>query len=62
MLQVSLPENVAVKSAVFHNVIGQVVLQTGSETTWDVSKLASGIHFITLVTDQGTRQLKFIKK
>jgi aminopeptidase N len=62
MLQVSVPENVAVKSTVFHNVIGQVVLQTGSETKWDVSKLASGIHFITLVTDQGTRQLKFIKK
>jgi aminopeptidase N len=61
-LNVSIPQNVTVKNATFHNSLGQVVLKTGNETSWDISKLASGVHFITLVTDAGTKQLKFIKK
>jgi aminopeptidase N len=62
MVNVSLPQNVALKSAVFHNILGQVVMKTDSQTSWDVSKLASGVHFVTLVTDAGTTQLKFIKQ
>ncbi|RZJ29715.1 MAG: T9SS type A sorting domain-containing protein, partial [Flavobacterium sp.] len=61
-LTVSLPQNTVLKSAVFHNILGQVVLKSGSETSWDVSKLSSGVHFVTLVTDHGTVKQKFIKK
>ena len=62
VLSVSLPENVALKSAIFHNILGQVVLKSGNETSWDISKLPSGIHFVTLVTDAGTTKIKFVKK
>ena len=62
ILNLSLPENVTLKSATFNNILGQVVLKTGSETSWDVSKLASGIHFVTLITDAGTTKIKFVKK
>ncbi len=62
VLNLALPQNISVKSAVFHNVLGQVVLQSGSETSWDISKLAAGIHFVTITTDAGTKTMKFIKK
>ena len=62
MLQVSLPDNVTLKNAVMHNIIGQVVMKTENTTTWDISSLSSGIHFITLTTDAGVRKLKFIKQ
>ena len=61
-LQVLLPSGVSLKSAIFHNQLGQVVLKTDGQTTWDVSKLASGVHFVTLETDAGSRTLKFIKE
>jgi aminopeptidase N len=62
VLNVSIPQNVTLRNATFQNIVGQVVLKTGNETSWDISKLASGVHFLTLVTDAGTKQLKFIKK
>lgn len=61
LLQVSLPLGVSMKNAVFHNILGQVVLETEGQTSWDVSKLAPGVHFVTLETDSGSRTLKFIK-
>jgi len=60
-LQVSLPANVILKGATFHNALGQVVMESKSQTTWDISKLARGVHFVTLETDSGSRTLKFVK-
>ena len=61
LLNVSLPQGVTVESAAFYNTLGQKVLQTGSQTSIDVTSLAAGVHFVTLVTSEGTTQLKFIK-
>jgi len=61
MLNLQLPQNIIVQSATFYNTLGQKVLQTGNQTSFNVSSLATGLHFITLVTNEGTRQLKFIK-
>jgi aminopeptidase N len=61
-LNLLVPEGVLIESAVFYNVLGQKVLQSGSQSSFDVSSLATGIHFITLVTNNGTQQLKFIKE
>jgi aminopeptidase N len=61
-IQVLLPAGVTLNNAVFHNVLGQVVMKSGSQTSWDISKLASGVHFVTLETDSGTRTVKFVKK
>src|SRR5690606_11336085 len=58
LIAVSLPENVVLKNAVFHNILGQVVQKSETQTSWDISKLSPGVHFITLVTDSGTTQLK----
>ncbi|HLA54824.1 MAG TPA: M1 family aminopeptidase [Flavobacterium sp.] len=61
-VSVSLPNGVTMKNATIHNILGQVEMQSESQTTWDVSAVATGVHFITLVTDAGTKKMKFIKK
>ena len=61
-LNLSLPQGVVLEKAVFQNVLGQNVLETGSQTQWNISGLASGVHFISILTSAGNQQLKFIKK
>lgn len=62
VINVQLPQGITVESATFYNSLGQKVLQTGSQAQFDVSGLATGMHFITLVTSKGTTQLKFVKE
>jgi aminopeptidase N len=62
MLRLDVPPGVVVEQATFYNALGQKVLQTRTQTAWDVAPLATGLHFITVVTAQGTAQLKFIKE
>ena len=61
-LNLEVAQGVTIESAAFYNTLGQKVLQAGSQATWDVSKLSTGVHFITVVTNQGTANLKFIKE
>jgi len=61
-LTLDLPDIITLEKATFHNILGQKVMETTSATTWDVAKLAAGVHFVTLVTSEGTTQLKFIKE
>lgn len=62
MLTVELSEEVILEKAIFYNTLGQKVLETGSETSLNISQLATGMHFITLVTGEGSAQLKFVKE
>ncbi|GEP50195.1 peptidase M1 [Flavobacterium noncentrifugens] len=61
-LTLQLPSGVAVEKTIFYNTIGQMAKETTVENTWDVSDLASGIYFMTVQTNAGTKQLKFSKK
>lgn len=61
ILAVTLPQGVALQKAIFYNTLGQVVMQAGNETTWDISGLSAGVHYVTLLTDGGIKQLRFIK-
>lgn len=60
-LQLELPDNVVLEKAIFFNALGQVIKETTSETSWDVSALPTGVNFIKIVTDSGIKQMKFIK-
>lgn len=60
-LNVQLPTGITAQSATFYNALGQKVLEAKG-TQWNVSGLAAGMHFITLVTDKGTVQLEFVKE
>lgn len=61
-LNLNLPDGVELHTAIIHNVLGQVVLKSGNTLSWDISKLQTGIHFVTLETNEGTVTLKFIKE
>ncbi|RYD90033.1 MAG: T9SS type A sorting domain-containing protein, partial [Sphingobacteriales bacterium] len=61
-LSLDVPQGLVVESAVFYNALGKKVLETGSQTTWDVARLSTGVHYISVVTSKGTVKLKFIKE
>ncbi len=61
-LNLQLPQGVVLEKAIFYNTLGQKVLESNDETVWNISKLADGVHFVTLITDKGSKQLRFIKE
>jgi aminopeptidase N len=61
-LNINVPQGIVIQETYIYNSLGQKVLQTGSQTTLNVANLATGIHFITLVTNHGTKQFKFVKE
>jgi len=60
-LNVELPSNVSLEKAVFYNALGQVVKESKSETSWDISSLPTGVNFISIFTDSGVKKMKFVK-
>lgn len=62
MLYSSLENDSEIQKATFRNALGQVVMQSTNENSWNVSALASGVHFITIETTQGIATLKFVKQ
>ena len=61
-LSIDLPEGIDIESAIFYSVLGQKIMATKSEKNWDISSFASGIHFLSVQTNKGTKQFKFIKE
>jgi aminopeptidase N len=61
-ISVSIPENIEIENATFYSVQGQKIMETKSQKTWDIAAFSSGIHFLTIQTNKGTKQFKFIKE
>ena len=61
-LSIDLQEGIEIESATFYTVLGQKIMETTSQRTWDISSFASGIHFLSVKTNKGTKQFKFIKE
>lgn len=61
ILNLQLPEGVSIEKAVFYNSLGQIIKESKSETSWDVSSLPTGINYIKIYTDSGMKQMKFVK-
>lgn len=60
-LSLDLPNGITVEKTTFYNALGQKTKESTTETTWNIAALATGVHFITIVTNLGTRQIKFVK-
>jgi aminopeptidase N len=60
-LELQIPQGVNFRRAIFYNNIGQIVMES-AETSWNISRLATGIYIISVDTDSGTRQLKFVRQ
>ena len=61
-ISVSIRENIEIENAVFYSVLGQKIMETKSQKSWDISSFSSGIHFLTIQTNKGTKQFKFVKE
>lgn len=61
-LSVDLPEGIEIESAIFYTVLGQKIMETKFDKNWNISAFASGIHFLSIQTNKGTKQFKFIKE
>ena len=61
-ITLQLPNGITVEKTLFYNTLGQKVKETTTATSWDVSALTNGVYFMTLFTNEGTKQIQFVKK
>lgn len=61
LVNINLPNGVQLQKASIANILGQTVLETNT-TAVNVSGLSSGVHFVTVFTDNGNRTFKFVKE
>jgi hypothetical protein len=61
-ISVSIPEIIEIENATFYSLLGQKIMETKSQKTWDISSFSSGIHFLTIQTNKGTKQFKLVKE
>jgi aminopeptidase N len=61
-ISISIPENIEIENAIFYSVLGQKIMETKSQKTWDISSFKSGIHFLTIQTNKGLKQFKLVKE
>ena len=61
-LNLHLPKGMFIEKTTFYNNLGQVVKESISETSWDISSLAKGVYYIKAETNLGDKQMSFIKK
>jgi len=60
-ISLDLPSVVTIKKVIFYNERGQKIRETKSEVSWDVTSLPSGVYFMNVITDSGTKKMKFVK-
>jgi aminopeptidase N len=61
ILTLVLPNGKTIEKTVFYNVSGQKIMTSNSATSWDISSWTSGVYFIKINTDSGSKKLKFVK-
>lgn len=60
-LTLSLPQGITINKTIIYNNLGQKVIESATETNWDISSLAMGVYFFKTITNLGIQQLSFIK-
>jgi hypothetical protein len=61
-ISLDFPKRISLQKAIIYNSLGQNVKETTLATSWDVSTFSEGVYFMTLFTNEGTKQLQFVKK
>lgn len=61
MLTLNLSNGITIEKTVFYNVAGQRIKTTHSATNWDISSWSTGVYFMSVQTDVGSKKLKFVK-
>lgn len=61
-LTLQIPDGISIQKTMFYSALGQKVKETTSANSWDVSIFSEGVYFMTIFTNEGTKQLQFVKK
>lgn len=61
-ISISVPENIEIENAFFYSVLGQKIMETKAQKIWDISSFTSGIYFLTIQTNKGSKQFKLVKE
>lgn len=61
-LTLNLPQGSTIEKMTCYTILGQKIKETTNEISWDVSDFTKGVYFMTVVTNLGTKQLKFSKE
>ncbi|MFL9844202.1 M1 family aminopeptidase [Flavobacterium rhizosphaerae] len=61
-INLAVPQGMVIQHALFYNELGQKVLETNNETSWDISQWASGSYIARIKTGTGTKDIKFVKQ
>ena len=60
LLTVEIPSQVTLEKVTVYTTLGQEVFNT-TQPSFDVTSLSAGVHYLTIVTTEGTYKKKFIK-
>lgn len=60
-ITLQLTDGISIQKSIIYNVLGQKVKETTSATSWDVSPFSEGVYFMRLLTNEGTKQISFVK-
>ncbi len=61
-ISLDFPKQISLQKTIIYNALGQKVKETTLATSWDVSAFSEGVYFMTLYTNEGTKQIQFVKK
>jgi len=61
-ISISILENIEIENAFFYSVLGQKIMETKAQKIWDISSFTSGIYFLTIQTNKGSKQFKLVKE
>ena len=61
ILTLYMQQGVMLEEAAIYNTLGQKVMGTNRQTSWNVSGLAAGVYSVVLKTSKGPVELKFVK-
>lgn len=60
-ITLQLPGGIIIQKATIYNALGQKVKETTSATSWDVSAFSEGVYYMMLFTNEGVKQIQFVK-
>jgi aminopeptidase N len=61
ILTLAIPNGISIEKTIFYNASGQKIKETKSVNTWDISSWSSGVYFMSVQTNSGSKKLKFVK-
>ena len=61
-ISLNFSKEIFLQKTIIYNALGQKVKETTLVSSWDVSAFPEGVYFMTISTNEGTKQISFVKK